>query len=127
MLEAQRRGMADGGMARGNADELESGDGGTVRGPGGPTEDGVGPVALSPTEYVLPADTVKAMGGPAALDAIRANGRPTLLAQAGIHSGEIDGKDAGMMLLRDLAFGGKRASIADDYSAFADSMPKRRC
>ncbi len=35
------------------------------------------------------------------------NGRPTLLAQAGIHSGEIDGKDAGMMLLRDLAFGGK--------------------
>ena len=35
------------------------------------------------------------------------NGRPTLLAQAGIHSGEIDGKDAGLMLLRDLAFGGK--------------------
>lgn len=33
--------------------------------------------------------------------------KPTLLAQAGIHSGEIDGKDAGMMLLRDLAFGGK--------------------
>lgn len=33
--------------------------------------------------------------------------RPTLLAQAGIHSGEIDGKDAGMMLLRDIAFGGK--------------------
>jgi murein tripeptide amidase MpaA len=35
------------------------------------------------------------------------SGRPTLLAQAGIHSGEIDGKDAGMMLLRDIAFGGK--------------------
>lgn len=33
--------------------------------------------------------------------------RPTLLAQAGIHSGEIDGKDAGLMLLRDIAFGGK--------------------
>lgn len=30
--------------------------------------------------------------------------KPTLLVQAGIHSGEIDGKDAGMMLLRDLAF-----------------------
>ncbi len=29
--------------------------------------------------------------------ALRANGRPTLFAQAGIHSGEIDGKDAGMM------------------------------
>jgi hypothetical protein len=27
--------------------------------------------------------------------------KPLLLAQAGIHSGEIDGKDAGMMLLRD--------------------------
>ncbi len=34
---------------------------------------------------------------------IAANGRPTLLAQAGIHAGEIDGKDAGLMLLRDLA------------------------
>jgi murein tripeptide amidase MpaA len=38
---------------------------------------------------------------------ILSNGRPTLLAQAGIHSGEIDGKDAGLMLLRDIAFGGK--------------------
>lgn len=33
--------------------------------------------------------------------------KPTLLAQAGIHSGEIDGKDAGLMLLRDIAFRGK--------------------
>ncbi len=40
-------------------------------------------------------------------DQLRANGRPTLLAQAGIHAGEIDGKDAGMMLLRDLALTGK--------------------
>ena len=31
--------------------------------------------------------------------------KPLLLVQAGIHSGEIDGKDAGMMLLRDIAFG----------------------
>lgn len=38
--------------------------------------------------------------------------KPVLLAQAGIHSGEIDGKDAGLMLLRDLAFGGK-ASLLD--------------
>ncbi len=30
--------------------------------------------------------------------------KPVLLAQAGIHPGEIDGKDAGMMLLRDIAF-----------------------
>ena len=34
--------------------------------------------------------------------------KPVLLAQAGIHPGEIDGKDAGMMLLRDIAFGEKR-------------------
>jgi murein tripeptide amidase MpaA len=30
--------------------------------------------------------------------------KPILLAQAGIHPGEIDGKDAGMMLLRDIVF-----------------------
>src|SRR5882762_9616702 len=37
----------------------------------------------------------------------RAGGKPTLLAQAGIHAGEIDGKDAGLMLLRDMAVGKK--------------------
>ena len=36
--------------------------------------------------------------------------KPTLLIQAGIHSGEIDGKDAGFMLLRDIATG-KRLDI----------------
>lgn len=35
------------------------------------------------------------------------SGKPVLLAQAGIHSGEIDGKDAGLMLLRDIALRGK--------------------
>jgi hypothetical protein len=34
-------------------------------------------------------------------------GRPVVLAQGGIHAGEIDGKDAGMMLLRDIALRGK--------------------
>lgn len=33
--------------------------------------------------------------------------KPLVLVQAGIHSGEIDGKDAGLMLLRDIAFHGK--------------------
>jgi hypothetical protein len=33
--------------------------------------------------------------------------KPVMLVQAGIHPGEIDGKDAGMMLLRDIAFYGK--------------------
>ena len=37
-------------------------------------------------------------GGPA---------RPVVLVQAGIHAGEIDGKDAGLMLLRDIALRGK--------------------
>jgi hypothetical protein len=46
-------------------------------------------------------------------EALRANGRPTLFAQAGIHAGEIDGKDAGMMLLRDLTVGGTRAELLD--------------
>jgi hypothetical protein len=46
-------------------------------------------------------------------EALRANGRPTLFVQAGIHAGEIDGKDAGMMLLRDLTVGGARAALLD--------------
>lgn len=46
-------------------------DGGDVEGPGGPTDDKVGPVMLSDKEYVLPADTVEAVGGPEALDELR--------------------------------------------------------
>lgn len=37
--------------------------------------------------------------------------KPLLLVQAGIHSGEIDGKDAGLMLLRDIALGKKPGLI----------------
>ncbi|MFN3229504.1 MAG: M14 family metallopeptidase [Asticcacaulis sp.] len=37
--------------------------------------------------------------------------KPRLLIQAGIHPGEIDGKDAGFMLLRDIAFKGKAALL----------------
>ena len=37
--------------------------------------------------------------------------KPVLLVQAGIHPGEIDGKDAGMMLLRDIAFYGKDSLV----------------
>ena len=39
--------------------------------------------------------------------ALAMSDKPLLLAQAGIHAGEIDGKDAGLMLLRDIAFGDK--------------------
>lgn len=34
-------------------------------------------------------------------------GKPVVLIQGGIHSGEIDGKDAGLMLLRDIALRGR--------------------
>ncbi|MDJ0836512.1 MAG: M14 family metallopeptidase [Acidobacteriota bacterium] len=44
---------------------------------------------------------------------LAANGRPTLFAHAGIHSGEIDGKDAGFMLLRDMTVKGTRKSLLD--------------
>ncbi len=40
--------------------------------------------------------------------ALKNSAKPLLLVQAGIHAGEIDGKDAGMMLLRDIAFGNKK-------------------
>ncbi len=43
--------------------------------------------------------------------ALAENDKPSVLVQAGIHSGEIDGKDAGMMLLRDIAIGDKGALL----------------
>jgi hypothetical protein len=43
--------------------------------------------------------------------ALKKSAKPLLLAQAGIHSGEIDGKDAGMMLLRDIAYGNKKSLL----------------
>ncbi len=38
--------------------------------------------------------------------------KPTLLVQAGIHSGEIDGKDAALMLLRDIVHGDKQSLLS---------------
>lgn len=46
-------------------------------------------------------------------EALRATGKPILLAQAGIHSGESDGKDAGMMLLRDMTVRGTKKGLLD--------------
>lgn len=65
LMLAQRRGMADGGVPK------RKPDGGLVRGPGGPTDDKAGLFNLSDEEYVLPADTVDAMGGPEVLDEVR--------------------------------------------------------
>jgi hypothetical protein len=42
---------------------------------------------------------------------LRQTGKPVLFAQAGIHPGEIDGKDAGMMLLRDMTVGGSESDL----------------
>lgn len=38
-------------------------------------------------------------------------GKPLLLAHSGIHSGEIDGKDAGLMLLRDMTVAKRRSEL----------------
>src|SRR5205823_6654486 len=51
-----------------------------------------GHTAQGRTLYVV----VAAKGRAFSPDAARRSGRPTLLVQAGIHSGEIDGKDAGL-------------------------------
>ncbi|MBA2434459.1 MAG: carboxypeptidase [Chthoniobacterales bacterium] len=46
-------------------------------------------------------------------ESLRKNGKPIVLAQAGIHSGEIDGKDAGLMLLRDITARGMKRDLLD--------------
>jgi hypothetical protein len=47
-------------------------------------------------------------------EAARVSGKDIVLIIAGIHSGEIDGKDAGMMLLRDIAVTGSEKALADN-------------
>jgi len=42
--------------------------------------------------------------------------RPVVLIQAGIHAGEIDGKDAGIMLLRDIAVTRERQELLDNVT-----------
>lgn len=44
-------------------------------------------------------------------ESIGVSGKPLLLAHSGIHAGEIDGKDAGLMLLRDMTVAGKRKEL----------------
>ncbi len=48
-------------------------------------------------------------------EALTASSKALILFQAGIHSGEIDGKDAGMMLLRDIVKG-KKKHLLDDVN-----------
>ncbi len=49
-------------------------------------------------------------------DRLRASGKPVVLVQAGIHSGEIDGKDAGMMLLRDMTVRATKKDLLEKAS-----------
>ncbi|MGN6186909.1 MAG: M14 family metallopeptidase [Thermoanaerobaculia bacterium] len=46
-------------------------------------------------------------------DAIKRTKKPLVFAQAGIHAGEIDGKDAGLMLLRDMTVRGTKRELLD--------------
>jgi hypothetical protein len=46
-------------------------------------------------------------------EAARASGRPIVLVQCGIHSGEIEGKDAMLALLRDVAVNGRQRGLLD--------------
>ena len=56
---------------------------------------------------------VAAKNGEFTPEAARASGKEIVLVQAGIHAGEIEGKDAGLMLLRDLTVGNKHAALLD--------------
>ena len=49
-------------------------------------------------------------------EALRRTRKPILFAQAGIHAGEIDGKDAGLMLLRDMTVRGTKRDLLDGAS-----------
>jgi len=44
-------------------------------------------------------------------EAMKKTGKPLLLAHSGIHAGEIDGKDAGLMLLRDMTVADRRKEL----------------
>jgi len=46
-------------------------------------------------------------------EAARASGKPVVLVQCGIHSGEIEGKDAMLALLRDIAITGRQQDLLD--------------
>jgi hypothetical protein len=52
-------------------------------------------------------------GGEFTPQAAHKSGKQILLVQAGIHAGEIEGKDAGLMLLRDLSIEGKFPHLLD--------------
>jgi hypothetical protein len=68
---------------------------------------GITPLGLPMTVVIASSD------GTFTPDAARAAHKPIVLVQAGIHPGEIEGKDAGLMLLRDIAVAGKYPHLLD--------------
>ena len=56
---------------------------------------------------------ILARGGEFTPDAARTSGKDILLIQSGIHAGEIDGKDASLMLLRDIAITRRLEHLAE--------------
>ncbi|NNE46270.1 MAG: M14 family metallopeptidase [Rhodothermales bacterium] len=56
---------------------------------------------------------IASRNGEDSVEQLRQSGRPLLLAHSGIHSGEIDGKDAGLMLLRDMTVVGTKSELLD--------------
>jgi hypothetical protein len=56
---------------------------------------------------------VASRDGETTAEQARKAGKPVVLLQAGIHPGEIEGKDAGLMLLRDIAVTGKFPHLLD--------------
>ena len=56
---------------------------------------------------------VAASGGEFTPQAARASGKTIVMVQSGIHAGEIEGKDAALMLLRDLAVAKKHPHLLD--------------
>jgi hypothetical protein len=59
---------------------------------------------------------VAARAGAATPEAVRRLGKPILLVQAGIHAGEIDGNDTGLVLLRDALATKTKAGLLDQVS-----------
>src|SRR5687768_14113765 len=57
---------------------------------------------------------VAASGGESTPELARASGKAIVLLEAGIHSGEIEGKDAGLALLRDMTVEGTHRALLDN-------------
>jgi murein tripeptide amidase MpaA len=72
-------------------------------------------IGISPRNYEIPMLIVD-RDGLTTPEAIREKGRAILLFEAGIHPGESEGRDAGMILLRELCIEKKNTKLLDNVS-----------